>query len=74
MTIATGSGNAGDNLNDLATTINGDNLGVTATVVTDSTGSRLAIIANTSGTAGSFSITSANYTGTSWSSPRDSDW
>jgi flagellar hook-associated protein 2 len=69
VTIATGSGNAGDNLNDLASTINGDNLGVTATVVTDSTGSRLAISANTSGTAGNFSITSANYTGTSWSSP-----
>ena len=68
VTIATGSGNPGDNLNDLATTINGDKLGVTATVVTDSTGSRLAISANTSGTAGNFSITSANYTGTSWSS------
>ncbi len=69
VTIATGSGNAGDNLNDLASTINGDKLGVTATVVTDSTGSRLAIIANAQGAAGNFSITSANYTGTSWSSP-----
>jgi flagellar hook-associated protein 2 len=69
VTIPTGSGNAGDNLNDLASTINGDNLGVTATVVTDSTGSRLSIISNTSGTAGDFSITSPNYTGTSWSSP-----
>jgi flagellar hook-associated protein 2 len=68
VTIATGTGNPGDNLNDLATTINGDKLGVTATVVTDSTGSRLAISANTSGTAGNFSITSANYSGTSWSS------
>jgi flagellar hook-associated protein 2 len=70
VTIATGSGNAGDNLTDLASTINGDKLGVTATVVTDSTGSRLAISANTGGTAGDFSITSANYTGTSWSSPQ----
>jgi flagellar hook-associated protein 2 len=69
VTIATGTGNVGDNLNDLASTINGDNLGVTATVVTDSTGSRLSIIANTSGSAGDFSVTSANYTGTSWSSP-----
>jgi flagellar hook-associated protein 2 len=68
VTIATGSG-AGDNLTDLASTINADKLGVTATVVTDSTGSRLAISANTPGTAGDFSITSANYTGTSWSSP-----
>jgi len=68
-TIATGSGNAGDTLNDLATAINGQNLGITATVVSDSTGSRLAIISNTSGTAADFSITSANYTGTSWTSP-----
>jgi flagellar hook-associated protein 2 len=75
VTIATGTGNAGDTLNDLATAINsattssGASLGVTATVVSDSTGSRLAIIANTSGTAADFSITSANYTGTTWTSP-----
>jgi flagellar hook-associated protein 2 len=68
-TIPTGAGNAADNLNDLASTINGDNLGVTASVVSDATGSRLAIIANTSGSAANFSITSANYTGTSWASP-----
>ena len=74
VTIATGSGNVGDNLNDIATAINlaktstGANLGVTATVVSDSTGSRLAIISNTSGTAADFSVTSANYTGTSWTS------
>jgi len=69
VTIATGSGAAGDNLNGLATAINGANLGVTATVVSDTTGSRLAIIANTSGTAADFSVTSTNYTGTSWTSP-----
>lgn len=68
-TFATGTGTVGDTLNDLATAINGSNLGVTATVVSDSTGSRLAIISNTSGTAGGFSITSENYTGTSWTSP-----
>jgi len=68
-TIATGSGNVGDTLNDLATAINGQNLGITATVVSDSTGSRLAIISNSSGSAADFSITSANYTGTSWTSP-----
>jgi flagellar hook-associated protein 2 len=68
-TIPTGAGNAADNLNDLASTINGDSLGVTASVVSDATGSRLAIIANTSGSAANFSITSANYTGTSWASP-----
>jgi flagellar hook-associated protein 2 len=68
-TIATGNGNAGDTLNDLATAINGQNLGVYASVVSDSTGSRLAIVSNTSGTAADFSITSSNYTGTSWTSP-----
>ncbi len=68
-TIPTGSGTAGDTLTDLASTINGDDLGVTASVVSDSTGSRLSIIANASGAAADFSITSTNYTGTSWTSP-----
>jgi flagellar hook-associated protein 2 len=68
-TIATGAGNAGDNLQDLASAINGDKLGVTASVVTDASGSRLALVANASGSAANFSITSANYTGTAWISP-----
>jgi flagellar hook-associated protein 2 len=68
-TIATGAGNAGDTLADLASRINSLALGVNASVVSDSTGSRLAIIANSSGSAADFSITSANYTGTSWTSP-----
>ena len=68
-TIATGTGAAGDTLSDLATAINGQNLGVTATVVSDSTGSRLAIVSQSSGLANDFSITSANYSGTSWTSP-----
>jgi flagellar hook-associated protein 2 len=68
-TFATGNGTAGNNLNDLAAAINKAKLGVNATVVSDSTGSRLAIVSNTSGTAAGFSITSANYTGTSWTSP-----
>ncbi len=69
VTIATGTGQTADNLNDLAATINGDSLGVTASVVSDASGSRLAIIGNASGSAGNFSITSANYTGTQWTSP-----
>ena len=69
VTIPTGTGNAADNLNHLASTINGDNLGVTASVVSDASGSRLAIISKTSGSAGNFSITSANFTGTAWTSP-----
>ena len=68
-TFATGTGNAGDTLNDLATAINGSSLGVKATVVNDSSGSRLAIVSDNSGTAAGFSITSSNYTGTSWTSP-----
>lgn len=68
-TFALGSGNPGDNLNDLASAINANtSLGVTASVMTDSTGSRLAIVSNSLGTANDFTITSPNYTGTSWTS------
>ena len=65
--ITTGAGV--NNLNELATSINGYDLGITATVVTDTTGSRLAIISKASGSAADFSITSPNYTGTSWTAP-----
>jgi flagellar hook-associated protein 2 len=67
-TINTGAGTTGDTLTDLASTINGMSLGVNATVVNDSTGSRLSIVSTTAAGAGNFSITSADYTGTSWSS------
>jgi flagellar hook-associated protein 2 len=68
--IPTGSGQTADNLNDLASTINGDSsLRVTASVVSDASGSRLAIVSQASGSAGNFSITSANFTGTAWTSP-----
>jgi flagellar hook-associated protein 2 len=72
-TITTGSGI--NTLSQLATAINsatgsdGKSLGLTATVVTDSTGSRLAIVSNSPGSAADFSITSTNYSGTSWKSP-----
>jgi flagellar hook-associated protein 2 len=46
-------------LADVANQINGDGLGVTASVVTDSSGSRLAIVSNSSGAANDFSIGSA---------------
>ena len=69
ITIATGSGATGDNLNDLASAINGASLGVKATVVSDSTGSRLAIVSNSAGKANDFSITSQDSTTTSWTSP-----
>jgi flagellar hook-associated protein 2 len=67
VTIATGSGNSGDTLADLATAINSDVVGVTATVVSDSTGSRLAIISNSSGSAADFSVSSSY---TSWTAPQ----
>ena len=68
-TFKTGTGNAGDTLNDLATAINKSDLGVTATVISDSAGARLAIVSKTSGSAADFSITSADFSGTSWKSP-----
>jgi flagellar hook-associated protein 2 len=46
----------------VANQINGDNLGLTASVVTDATGSRLAIVAGTSGSAANFTVSgSAGY-------------
>lgn len=66
-TFQTGSGNAGDNLNDLVTAINGNSsLGVTASVVTDAGGSRLVLASNAAGSANNFTVTAPNFTGTSW--------
>ncbi len=53
-TISTGDGTG--TLNDVASAINADKLGLTASVVTDANGSRLAIISNTSGGAANFSV------------------
>jgi flagellar hook-associated protein 2 len=53
-TISTGSGTS--TLSDVANTINADNLGVTASVITDASGARLAIVSNTSGSAANFSV------------------
>lgn len=46
-----------DTLNTLVSYINNQNWGVTASVLTDSTGARLAIYSGTSGTAGAVSLT-----------------
>src|SRR5262249_40675486 len=54
--------NAASTLPSVADFINGKNLGVTANVISDSSGSRLAIISNNSGSSGDFSIT-GNQTG-----------
>jgi flagellar hook-associated protein 2 len=53
-TISTGTGTS--TLSDVASTINNDNLGVTASVITDANGARLAIVSNTSGSAANFSV------------------
>jgi flagellar hook-associated protein 2 len=55
-TITTGSGV--DTLTDLENAINSSGAGVTASIVTDASGSRLALVSNTSGSAGGFSVSS----------------
>lgn len=63
FTITAGSGSTAtittdgsETLSDAVQQINNDNLGVTASVVTDTSGSRIAIAANSSGSASNFSI------------------
>jgi flagellar hook-associated protein 2 len=67
FTITTGSGttqtitsNGTQSLSDIASEINGDNLGVTASVITDASGSRLAIVANSSGAASNFTVSGSS--------------
>jgi flagellar hook-associated protein 2 len=63
FTITTGTGattittDGTQTLSDVASQINGDNLGLSASVVTDATGARLAIVANTTGSAANFTVT-----------------
>jgi flagellar hook-associated protein 2 len=56
-TIYTGSD--ADTLSAVAKAINSANLGVTANVLTDSTGSSLSLVSGTSGTAGQLTVTSS---------------
>jgi flagellar hook-associated protein 2 len=70
FTITTGSGatatvttDGTTTLSDVASQINSDNLGLTASVVTDANGSRLAIVSNSSGSAANFSISSSDPAG-----------
>ena len=68
--IAVGGGQAAtvtvdgtnDTLSGLAAAINGQNIGVTASVITDANGARLALVSNTSGSAGNI-VVSNNTTG-----------
>jgi flagellar hook-associated protein 2 len=59
-TISTGTGTS--TLSDVASTINGDDLGVTASVITDANGARLAIVSNTSGSAANFTVSNGSLT------------
>lgn len=71
ITITPGSGTAttittdgsSTTLSDVASQINSDNLGVTASVVTDATGARLAIVSNTTGSAANFTVSSSDPSG-----------
>jgi len=45
-----------DNLSELAASINSQNIGVAASVVTDANGARLALVSSTTGTAGNITI------------------
>ncbi len=49
-----------DTLTSLAKYINGENLGVNASVITDANGSRLALVSQSTGTPGALAITSNN--------------
>jgi flagellar hook-associated protein 2 len=68
--IAVGSGapatvtidNTDNTLNGLSAAINAQNLGVTASVITDASGARLALVSNTSGSTGGITL-SGNTTG-----------
>lgn len=61
VTTSTGTAtittNGTQTLTDVATQINNANLGVTANVVTDANGARLALVAKSSGAAANFSVT-----------------
>lgn len=52
-----GTSGSTDNLTDLAAYINQQNMGVTASVVTDTSGARLSLVSQTSGSAGALTIT-----------------
>ena len=60
QTTSVTTGNGVNDLIDLAKAINGQGFGVTATVINDANGSRLAITSNTSGSASNFTVTSSD--------------
>lgn len=66
-TFSTG-GSGTNTLSGLASAINSSNLGITASVVNDSSGSRLALVSSTTGAASDFSVSYGVVSGSSWNS------
>jgi len=63
--------NSSDNtLTGLAKTINSAGLGINASVLTDSSGSRLSLVSSTSGTAGDISVTNSAIVATNSTAPK----
>jgi flagellar hook-associated protein 2 len=70
--ISEGSSGAGITVSSTETalgTMSGTSLGIFASVVSDTTGSRLSVVSNSAGAANDFSISAQDYSGTSWTSP-----
>lgn len=62
-TVNVGGSSGVDTLDQLAASINSAALGVSASIVTDSTGARLSLLSTTSGAAGDFSISNSSTVG-----------
>jgi len=60
ITVGTDTGDSGDTLDAIAASINSQSLGVTANVITDSSGARLALTSTSTGAANDLSITSGS--------------
>jgi flagellar hook-associated protein 2 len=61
-TVYTGTANGDNTLSALASAINASGVGVTASVLTDATGSRLSLVSSTSGAAGNIAATANTLT------------
>ena len=67
QTIAVPTGTGSNNLAGLASAINASGVGVTASVLTDASGSRLSLVSGTSGAAGNIAVTANSITDTATS-------
>jgi flagellar hook-associated protein 2 len=64
-TVSVGDGGTASNISGLAAAINGAGIGVSATVLTDTTGSRLSVVSNTNGAAGTLTVSGSLTDGSS---------